>query len=408
MAPGSGTRQVTFSGSDSQSIAMARSMVEKIVSERMSALGGGGGVGSGGGGGGGGTQADKLKAALDAGHSSLKVKIPDSDVGLIIGKGGSTIKSIQERTGASIQIPSQADSDDLTVRTCVITHPEKAGCDNAKELMEDVLLKRNSGAGGGATIALGAGGETDTILVPDKDIGMIIGRAGCNIKELQRQSTSRIQIPPQADPGTQHRTCTITGSRAGCDMVKALISRILQERSTDFLTGGTAYTGQQQYGQQQAYGQLYQQGYGHQQGQQQQQQQQQQQGGQKDYSKEWAAYYAAQAQQQQQPQQVQQQPQQQQQPDPTDPTAYYDQFWKYAGYYGEEAARKYYGAWSPPVGTKNPNDSSSNNAPLAPPTAEQTNNQQSKYDSSNQTKIAAEDSSKRGVSNLPAWMTAGK
>ena len=106
--------------------------------------------------------------------------------------------------------------------------------------------------------------------------------------------------------------------------------------------------------------------------------------------------------------QVQQQPQQQQQPDPTDPTAYYDQFWKYAGYYGEEAARKYYGAWSPPVGTKNPNDSSSNNAPLAPPTAEQTNNQQSRHDSSNQTKIAAEDSSKRGVSNLPAWMTAGK
>ena len=60
------------------------------------------------------------------------------------------------------------------------------------------------------------------------------------------------------------------------------------------------------------------------------------------------------------------------------------------------------------VGTKNPNDSSSNNAPLALPTAEQTNNQQSRHDSSNQTKIAAEDSSKRGVSNLPAWMTAGK
>ncbi|GMH92066.1 hypothetical protein TrST_g11929 [Triparma strigata] len=173
---------------------------------------------------------NKNQVKRKAVHSSLKVKIPDSAVGLIIGKGGSTIKSIQERTGASIQIPSQADSDDPTVRTCVIIHPEKTGCDNAKELMEVVLLKRNSGAGGGATIALGAGWETDTILVPDKDIGMIIGRAGCNIKELQRQSTSRIQIPPKADPGTQHRTCTITGSRAG----------------TDFLTGGTAYAGQQQ------------------------------------------------------------------------------------------------------------------------------------------------------------------
>lgn len=47
MAPGSSTRQVTFSGGDGQSIAMARSMVEKIVSERMSALGGGVGGGEG-------------------------------------------------------------------------------------------------------------------------------------------------------------------------------------------------------------------------------------------------------------------------------------------------------------------------------------------------------------------------
>jgi len=41
-------------------------------------------------------------------------------------------------------------------------------------------------------------------------------------------------------------------------------------------------------------------------------------------------------------------------PAPTDPTAYYNDFWKYTQYYGEEAARKYYGAWSPPVGTPNP------------------------------------------------------
>lgn len=30
------------------------------------------------------------------------------------------------------------------------------------------------------------------------------------------------------------------------------------------------------------------------------------------------------------------------------------QFWQYAVYYGEAAARLYYGAWSPPEGTKPP------------------------------------------------------
>ena len=97
MAPGSTTRQITFLGADEQAIAMARNMVERMVSERAGPSSGGG---SGGGGGGGMSQAEKLKAALDAGHSSLKVKIPDTDVGLIIGKGGATIKSIQERTGS--------------------------------------------------------------------------------------------------------------------------------------------------------------------------------------------------------------------------------------------------------------------------------------------------------------------
>lgn len=39
---------------------------------------------------------------------------------------------------------------------------------------------------------------------------------------------------------------------------------------------------------------------------------------------------------------------------PTDPTAYYPDFWNYASLYGEEAARAYYTTWSPPVGTQPP------------------------------------------------------
>jgi hypothetical protein len=39
---------------------------------------------------------------------------------------------------------------------------------------------------------------------------------------------------------------------------------------------------------------------------------------------------------------------------PTDPTAYYNDFWQYAAYYGEAAARLYYQTWSPPEGTAPP------------------------------------------------------
>lgn len=39
---------------------------------------------------------------------------------------------------------------------------------------------------------------------------------------------------------------------------------------------------------------------------------------------------------------------------PTDPAAYYTDFWLYASYYGEAAARLYYTQWSPPEGTLPP------------------------------------------------------
>ncbi|GMI23641.1 hypothetical protein TrCOL_g11311 [Triparma columacea] len=374
MPPGSNVRRVTFKSPEPSTVAMAKAMVEKMVKDRLAAVSGGGSSSGGGGGG----VAERIRSAIDAGHSSIKVKIPDSDVGLIIGKGGQTIRSIQDRTGGNIQIPSQADSDDPTVRTCVITHPTREGCDQTKELMEDVLLKRGDGAGGGATI--GMGGVTITMAIPDRDVGMVIGRGGSVIKEIQRQTKARFQIPPAADVGMPHRTCTISGTNDSVQQVKQIVERMLVEQNTAFFMGGQpnsmgqgGYGGGMGNGQPQGaygYGGQQQGYYGHHQQQQphhyQQQQQQQQQQPQKDYSKEWAAYYAAQAQQQQQQRQPAAPAPAQapasaptQEAVATDPTAYYEQFWQYTSYYGEEAARKYYGAWSPPVGTPHPNPSAS-------------------------------------------------
>jgi far upstream element-binding protein len=259
---------------------------------------------------------------------------------------------------------------------------------------------------------------TGTVQCPDKDVGMIIGRGGCVIKQMQSQTRCRIQIPPTAPPGSMYRVISVTGPAAGCEQVKGMIETIVAEQSSQSVMSGVAFgNGQQQYGQQ-SYGQNnyyggQQQAYG-QQGYQQQQQygQAQQQTGQKDYSAEWAAYYAAQAAQQGQasggaatattttaaapaassdPAAGGQQPAH---------DAYYDVFWQYASYYGEEAARKHYGAWSPPVGTPNPNaaGAGSTQASAAAPTP-------AAAPASTAAQQNVQDSSVRKVSNLPAWMT---
>jgi polyribonucleotide nucleotidyltransferase len=90
------------------------------------------------------SQEQRLQEAVQAGHIVVTVAVPDSDVGLIIGKAGSTIKSIQDRTGANIQIPQSGDIDNPSIRTVSVTHPHAEGANLAKQLIEDILgSKRN-------------------------------------------------------------------------------------------------------------------------------------------------------------------------------------------------------------------------------------------------------------------------
>ena len=245
---------------------------------------------------------------------------------------------------------------------------------------------------------------------------MIIGRGGCVIKQMQSQTRCRIQIPPTAPPGSMYRVISVSGPAAGCEQVKQMIETIVQEQSSQsvmsgvaFGNGGNHYGQQQSYGQQNYYGQ--QQTYGQQGGYQQQQAygQGQQQAGQKDYSAEWAAYYAAQAAAQQGGQAAgaasatSAPAPAAAASDSAQPAhdAYYDVFWQYASYYGEEAARKHYGGWSPPVGTPNPNAAAAGAAAtqVAAPTPA------AAAPAAAAAQQTAQDSSVRKVSNLPAWMT---
>lgn len=218
--------------------------------------------------------------------------------------------------------------------------------------------------------------------IPDKDVGLCIGRQGCVIKEMQNKSGTRIQIPSQPTPGQNHRVATVIGSKEGCDKVQGYIERIINEQSSACVMTNGATVQQPYY------------------------QQQHQAAG----NPEWQAYYAAQ-------QAVAAQQQQATAPAPAPAAvapgadAYYEQFFRYAYYYGEPAARQYYGAWSPPQGTLNPYGVNPNGVTAPPASAPapaapvaQTPAPAAQAPISAQ---APRDTGVRKVSNLPAWMTQG-
>lgn len=223
---------------------------------------------------------------------------------------------------------------------------------------------------------------------------MCIGKSGCVIREMQQRTQTRIQIPSQPTPGQIYRLATVTGPPEGCAKVQEIIARISAEQSSQFVMTGEVFNtyGQQAYGQQ-AYGQ---QAYGG----------AQQAGGQADYSAQWAAYYAAQGQSTGAAATgaTAGAAATSQAATSTDAAAtggadqYYEDFFRYAYHYGEEAARKTYGAWAPPEGTPNPYGVNPNLAAAPAPTPAPAPAAPTAAD-------VKDSSARRGVSNLPAWMT---
>ena len=143
MTPGQTQRVITLTAATKESIDACRGMIEAMVQDRIRTTNSSVSLASAMATPGGGTQAAKLHEAISAGHQLVTVVVPDGDVGLIIGRGGSTIRDIQDRSGANIQIPQAGDVDNPTVRTVSITHPHLEGAQAAKQMIEGLLASKS-------------------------------------------------------------------------------------------------------------------------------------------------------------------------------------------------------------------------------------------------------------------------
>ncbi len=219
VAAGASTRPITLKGPE-KAVEMAKGDIELLVQDRL-AVAALYTTGQGGAGGGGVTNPAQSAygptAAGGVGATStilpqpgsmlISRTVPNDKIGLIIGKGGGTIKGMQMRTGANIQIPSQPDPDNPAVRTITISANNQEACDRASTEIQSVL---EAGPNGTGTIT---GGTTLYIQIPNDRVGLIIGKGGSTIKDIQNRTGARIQIPQHPDPGTMPpmRTVSLTG-----------------------------------------------------------------------------------------------------------------------------------------------------------------------------------------------------
>eukprot|EP00968_Pinguiococcus_pyrenoidosus_P024882 scaffold5143_cov231-Pinguiococcus_pyrenoidosus.AAC.1 len=278
------------------------------------------------------------------GQVSEVIPVPVDKVGKLIGRGGATISQLQQTFSCRIQIPQEPDPQNPSQKSVHITSNAKEQIDLLRDEITRIISNDAPvGAGQGYGGAPAPGTINMTYDIPDERVGAVIGKRGATIQYIQNTTQTRIQIPNDADVGSNPkvRHAVISGLPQNCEHAKREIENILANdgRIPNTHSGGDAYGpggGGSAYGQYGSYEAA------------------------NPYADPmnpnaymYAAYNpyaiaAAAAVSQQQAAAGAQDAAS------VDPSYYHQQFWQYAAYYGEEYARAAYGAWAPPVGTPCP------------------------------------------------------
>ncbi|KAG5573641.1 hypothetical protein H5410_063407 [Solanum commersonii] len=167
---------------------------------------------------------------------SKKIEIPNGRVGVIIGKGGETIKYLQLQSGAKIQVTRDMDADPNSTNRAVELMGTPDQIAKAEQLITEVLSEADSGGSGLVSRRLPgqqSGGEQFSLKVPNNKVGLVIGKGGETIKSMQARTGARIQvIPLHLPPGdtSQERTVQIDGSSEQIEAAKQLVYEVISER----------------------------------------------------------------------------------------------------------------------------------------------------------------------------------
>ncbi|KAL0966969.1 hypothetical protein UPYG_G00302890 [Umbra pygmaea] len=159
------------------------------------------------------------------GMSVQEILVPASKAGLVIGKGGETIKQLQERAGVKmvmIQEGPQNTGADKPLRISGEPFKVQQAKEMVMELIREQGFREQRGEYGSRM-----GGEGLDVPVPRFAVGIVIGRNGEMIKKIQSDTGVRIQFKPD-DGTTPERIAQIMGPPDQSQHAAEIISDLLR------------------------------------------------------------------------------------------------------------------------------------------------------------------------------------
>ena len=191
---------------------------------------------------------------LREGEKNTQIMVPDSTVGLIIGRGGETIKDLQERSGCHVNIVGENKSVNGLRPVNLIGND--VATQRAREMINEIVESDTRGSGsnkiapqrdrvfdsqtGNGMMGAGRDWIEKTIQVPSEAVGMIIGKGGETIKDLQKTSGCKINVNSPKAPD-HVRNIDLAGTSRSMEDAERVIwekVRTVQERDAAAGRGG--------------------------------------------------------------------------------------------------------------------------------------------------------------------------
>lgn len=185
-----------------------------------------------------------------------ELMVPSHMVGMVIGRGGDSLRRIERLSGAKVQfaegkgkIPcmiGNKGSDRMLLdmgepdrRVNITGEPDqvKIAKDMIQQVVDDTHAQESGGpgssgasaSGGSGNMGAGYGGRsTNSMSVPSAKVGLIIGRGGETIRDLEERSGAKITVTQEGDRSGE-RTISLIGHDSAIERARNLILDIVND-----------------------------------------------------------------------------------------------------------------------------------------------------------------------------------
>ena len=163
------------------------------------------------------------------------IPVPNDCVGLVIGKGGETIKHLQTESGAK-KVQVAADSAPGSNVRNVFVEGDRESYERVKRMLHEVVEQQQKlkQAMTGVSTNNQMGLRTE-VQVPDNLVGLIIGRGGETIKGINLRSGAVVFIPKECEPGKTDRILVLSGDSSQVEQARQEIMQIVENVKSFFV-----------------------------------------------------------------------------------------------------------------------------------------------------------------------------